>query len=162
MIPHMAEARPALKALEENAARLRTIYLWLTLGGTLASACTGLWLGLGGVATGPMVGVAVFAVGAAAMGAGLLLTRRRAHLRILRALVDEPASIVRVFPKLAESTLYGVTTAQHRWIVLELSDGSELEVYASTNFERVLAEVRRCAPKATLDARWVTERTNVR
>ncbi len=58
--------------------------------------------------------------------------------------------------------MHGSTVAQYTWIVLELTDGIRLDVYASANdFDRVLGEIRRCAPDAAYDSVWVKERMDI-
>lgn len=154
--------RRSLPMLQANARRLRSIYAWVALTGLVGSGLLGAYVASGAEISGPLVAVAVVSVGSLFMGAGMLLARRSADAKIVRVLLEEPHRVARVIPKETESTMQGATVARYQWIVVELVDRSRLDVYASSDFDRVLAEVRRCAPDAHYHQAWIRERTNVR
>ena len=121
-----------------------------------------MYVGVGGEVDGPMIAVGILVVCVAAMGLGLLVLRTRVDAKIGRILRTDAGSIARVFPKQTESSMRGETVARYTWIVLQLRDGSELDVYASSDFARVLEEIRRHAPDAEYDPQWRTERLDLR
>ena len=158
----MPEDAP-LTSLRANAKRLRAIYLWLTLAGIAGCALLGAYLGSGEKLEGPAIAVAVVVAGLALIGGGMLLARWRWDAQILQALLREPQRIARVYRKETETTVHGATAARYHWLVLELTDGTLLDVYASADdLARVLAEVRQCAPDAHYDGAWIKERMNLR
>jgi hypothetical protein len=158
----MSEATP-LTSLRANAKRLRAIYLGLTLAGVAGCGLLGAYLGSGEKLEGPAIAVAVVVAGLALIGGGMLLMRFRWDAQILRALLREPQRIARVYRKETETTVHGATASRYHWLVLELTDGTCLDAYASADdLERVLAEVRQCAPDAHYDGAWIKERMNLR
>jgi hypothetical protein len=158
----MREDAP-LTSLRANARRLRAIYAWLTLAGVAGCGLLGAYLGSGEKLEGPAIAVAVVVSGLALIGGGMLLMRWRWDAQILRTLLREPQRIARVYRKETETTVHGATAARYHWLVLELTDGTRLDVYSSAeDLERVLAEIRRCAPDAHYDGAWLKERMNLR
>jgi len=152
-----------LTALRANARRLRGIYAWLTVAGASGCGVLGAYLASGEKLEGPAIAAAVVVVGLALVGGAMLLLRWRWDAKILRTLLRDPQGIARVFRKETETTVHGSTAARYHWLVLELTDGTRLDVYASGgDVERVLAEIRQCAPGARYDDAWVKERMNLR
>lgn len=155
----MAHSLPALRA---NAKRLRRIYVGVALAGVAIAAIFALLVASGSKEDGPIIVSAILGFGLLAIGVGLLVVRVRIDARVLQALLERPQSVRRVAPKRTESAVHGSTVATYSWLVLELTDGSTMDVYTSADdFRSVLAEVRRCAPDAEYDDAWSVERTNL-
>jgi hypothetical protein len=157
------EQTSALPVLEANARSLRRVYMGISLLSLGGSTLFAAWVASGGRIEGPAIAVAVFLSGMLIVGLGLLVFRRYHDRAIAHALLQNPSSIKRVFPKRTESALYGATVATYRWIVLELTNGRRLDIYAKvSDFTSILSEIHRAAPDAEYDPAWKVERYNVR
>jgi hypothetical protein len=125
--------------------------------------CAGVYLASEGELGRPGWVVAGVAAVMFALGIGVFLVRVVHDRRIVRALVEQPHTIARMFPKRVEGAIWGATVSRYGFIVLELVDGTTLDVYApKDDFDAVRFELRAAAPESCWLADGVTERTNVR
>lgn len=151
-----------LPATRANMRRLMTIYLGLTGAGGIGSAVVGALL-LGPMDfDGPIIAVSVVAVGVFLGGGLASVYRMRVDRLVTRLLLESPKRVVRVYPKLTESSVRGSVVASYSWLVVEDDAGQSYDLYGGDDVRPMLRELRSRLPEAEFDAALRVERLNLR